>query len=74
MIYYYLINVGGHSLLQVEVREGGMRSAYAVYYGLMRGFPADRVTIHEVAKDISTDKCTVRELKPKAPPTGRIKR
>ena len=70
MKWYYIINIGGHSLLQVEVHEGGVRAAYAVYYGLMRGFPVDMVTIHEIGKNLATGETTVKKLNPK-PPTKR---
>jgi hypothetical protein len=67
---YYIINVQGHALIQLEVREGGMRAAYTAYYGLMRGFPNDHVTIHEIAKNLSTGKLSVKLLKPKPHEAG----
>ncbi len=70
MVYYYILSVQGHALIQLEVREGGIRAAYTAYYGLKRGFPIDAVTIHEVAKDLTTGKLTVKLLKPKPPEAG----
>lgn len=65
---YYIINVQGHALIQLEVREGGVRAAYTAYYGLMRGFPNDHVTIHEVSRNLQTGKVSTKLLKPKNPP------
>lgn len=62
--HWYLINISGsRGLLQCEVKEGGRASATAFYYGLRRAFPLDYVTVHEMTKDLTTNKLTTRVIK-----------